>query len=464
MKSFKFLRLFFASISVSLLFSGCKNNDVLPEDTPKESDTQESEDLTPTSTVSTEIYDTVHTIEDKSCYHITLNYTDNYFKYTASKFRKDLMKLSFGATMSANELEPGTRFFNDIGFSQEYATSYEISSFSENSVHYIICKKTIDKFSLYSLVIKSTDYKQEWANNFTLGETGNHVGFDLSSSIIYKKLMEILSNKTNYKLWISGYSRGGAVANVLSSKLMKSEVMHFNEDNLYTYTFACPKGLSLDNAIKYKNVFNLVNSADMIQKFAPEEYGLYRCGQDIELYKENIDSLLPNFSNELVLPEFTINQYLYNNDIEYTSYLLKQILTENESSYPKDKYPYDLCSRTNYFKIEKYLSYLLGTIIGSDYAVELLTETFTNLNQSEIVSLVNDDGSKIFNILINIFSKAEISYENDFLFETCSVITSILKRYSALAILMYSNSNIIRMAYMHMSETTYLMLDYVDFK
>ena len=438
----------------STLIVGCKSKN--EEETP--SDPVVVEDLTPDFQFDAEIVDTMDTLEDKSVYQVKLNFTDKYFKYTASTFKKDLMLLSYGCAMSMVEKDIGEKFYSDIGFSVLYtAEEYETGS-TEDSVQYFIASKNIEDFTVFSVGIRGNRYGLEWASNFTLGESGDHVGFMQSASKVYQKLVTYIGNTTNYKLWFSGYSRAGGVANVLSYLCMTSTTLNVTEDNLYTYTFAGTRALTQEHASAYKNIFNIYNSADIISNFAPKEFGLYRCGRDIDIFDEKLDEYLSDFSSELVFPTFTESEGVYKNDQEFTAYVLRQLLKDDPESFNPSKYPYNLTSRANFYQIQEHVSYLLSRVLGTDYYMEALSETFGELNQSEIMNLVSDDGTKLHDKFVTMFTNYSVSYDDTKLTEACSVVVLLIKRYVSLILTCISNSNATRMINMHMTETNYILI------
>ena len=446
MKTSRFLLTLIASVSLV----GCKNKDKIPE--------EYVEDLTPDFVIDAELCDTMETLEDKSVYNIQLNYTDKYFKYTASTFKKDLMLLSFGATNAMVEKEIGQKFFTDIGFTTVYISPYYEALGTENSVQYMIAKKVIDDFTVFAVSFKGHRYGREWANNLNLGESGNHAGFMLAAEDVYNNLLTYISNEHNYKLWFSGYSRGGALTNILSHLVMSNTSLVINETNLYTYTFAATRGLTLENAKPYKNVFNLYNSSDLLSNFAPKEFGLYRCGTDIDIFDEHLDDYTSSFSEEMVLPKFTKSKNLYQNDKEFTAYFLKELLKEDTKTFDPETYPYDLCNRQHYYAAQKDLSYLLSHVLGMPYYLTILSEEFKDASTSEITSYLSDDGQKLCDKFSEIFNKYDVDYETDALFSACHVTVLLAKRYLALIFSAMSNSNASRMISMHYTETIYILI------
>ena len=442
---FKYLTL---SILTTIALAGCKN---------KEKQEEYKEDLTPDFVIDAKLCDTAGNIEDTSVYDIKLNYTDKYFKYTASTFKKDLMMLSFGATNSAVEKEIGQKFFTDIGFTNLYAAPEYDTGATEESVQYMIAKKQIDDFTVFAISFKGHDYGEEWASNFRVGESGDHAGFLAAATIAYNKLLTFISEENNYKLWVSGYSRGGAISNVLSHLLLTSTKINVDETNLYTYTFAGTRALTKEHAKPYKNVYNLFNSADILANFAPAEYDLYRCGQDIDVFNEHLDEYIPSFSPEMDLGSFTAKKDKYSNDKEFTRYFLNQVLADS-SSYDKDEYPYDLCSREHYYEIQERVTYLLSHVLGMSDYFYILAQEFKDMSSSEILSYISDNGENLYNKFKDIFDRYNVEYEDDALLDSCRVLNSLLKRYLTLIIACASNSNALRMIGMHYVETYYILI------
>ena len=82
-------------------------------------------------------------------------------------------------------------------------------------------------------------------------------------------------------------TRTAAVTNVLSSMVLAdpSKKLNIPDRYVFSYTFNTPKGLAAEHAPAFPNVFNIINSADLVTYIAPEQYGLYRCGRDINLFE-----------------------------------------------------------------------------------------------------------------------------------------------------------------------------------
>lgn len=140
------------------------------------------------------------------------------------------------------------------------------------------------------VVIRGTFGIDEWQSNFDIGTTSesprnpdwsditNHKGFDIAATRLNEVLDKYIEYKNigdNYVLWITGHSRGGAIANVLADKRITAG------DTLYCYTFASPATTVYGGAqmSKYNCIHNVLNEDDFVTKLP--FWGFRRYGQDI---------------------------------------------------------------------------------------------------------------------------------------------------------------------------------------
>lgn len=150
--------------------------------------------------------------------------------------------------------------------------------------------------TVIALVIRGGGYASEWSSNATVGTKGNHEGFEKASNDAISFLDNYLSkqsdiNENNLKLWIVGYSRAGATANLVGGKL-KDGYVFSNEkkvksSNIYCYTFATPMGLNGEKQSTCENVYNTLSLNDMVPLVAPKNWGFTRynrTNQNKEIY------------------------------------------------------------------------------------------------------------------------------------------------------------------------------------
>lgn len=132
---------------------------------------------------------------------------------------------------------------------------------------------------------------EEWSSNFDIGDKSkfkknadwtdskNHKGFDVTSNRILHYLEDYTAkyglNGNNTVYWVTGHSRGAAIANLLSAKLID------NGKTVYAYTFAAPNtttSTSVKNS-KYQGIFNLVNEDDFVPCVPMSAWGFSRYGR-----------------------------------------------------------------------------------------------------------------------------------------------------------------------------------------
>lgn len=127
-----------------------------------------------------------------------------------------------------------------------------------------------------------------------------HEGWYNAANKALSFLDEYIASKNitgRVKVWIAGFSRGGATTNLaaglLDNKFDENNEMAFSNgatlthDDLYAYTFEAPQGANYNsvNVRKpgdpiYNNIFNVVNPNDLVPKVAMSEYGFTRFGTD----------------------------------------------------------------------------------------------------------------------------------------------------------------------------------------
>lgn len=124
----------------------------------------------------------------------------------------------------------------------------------------------------------------EWYSNFNVAPESMGIGTQTAENFlnaakdVYETLKPLLEERENEIVYICGYSRGAACANLLGT-LVSDE---YGEENVYVYTAATPATL-LAGKTEYGNIFNLVNADDLIPKLPLEAWGFKRAGVDVQL-------------------------------------------------------------------------------------------------------------------------------------------------------------------------------------
>lgn len=125
----------------------------------------------------------------------------------------------------------------------------------------------------------------EWYSNFHMGEGETHAGFSAATDYAYAEFSEYLEEHgikfDNTKITLTGHSRGGAVANLLSKRLIDSG----NFESVSAYTFACPNTTKSTevNAPRYKCIYNIENCEDFITRVPLEAWDYSKFGLRLRL-------------------------------------------------------------------------------------------------------------------------------------------------------------------------------------
>lgn len=156
---------------------------------------------------------------------------------------------------------------------------------------YTLAHRTItidDKnYNLLGIIIRGTD-SNEWQGNFEMWKDGKtpsdtHYSFNESARRVMGEVNEYinehpqLKNKDDLKIWITGHSRGAAVANLVAAELSRDARLAF-KSNIYAYTFATPNVTKSKIAGDYSNIYNFVNNDDFVTLVPLVEWGYTKYG------------------------------------------------------------------------------------------------------------------------------------------------------------------------------------------
>ena len=175
--------------------------------------------------------------------------------------------------------------------------------------------------TLVVIGIRGANYEQEWASNVTLGLTGEAQGFSKSAEMVYDDLQRYVKTisldlKPDNKLdfWIAGFSRAGAVANLLAKRLVDDLIpdrKSQNANRVFAYCMEAPRG-GVASAEKperdYDCIHSVINKNDIMPYVAPYvegfmefiRYGVdhYEPGSDADYKSANADNEFYDTSNQ----------------------------------------------------------------------------------------------------------------------------------------------------------------------
>lgn len=230
----------------------------------------------------------------------TFCYSDSYFDASAYTYNDELAKVSLGLACTAftSADRTGTTHiknaFAQMRFPQRYIRTYKYDAPHNNSdstAAYAIAKKNLpDGSTLIAIAIRGGYYGCEWSDNMNVGNTAHHEGFYAAAEDVMKNLNAFkvtLGRSTkikNVKYWITGYSRGAAVANILAA--MIDDTTDCN--NVYAYTFATPRTVNIyaypHAASKvFDNIFNICFDADAVTQVVMSKWYFGRYGTTVSL-------------------------------------------------------------------------------------------------------------------------------------------------------------------------------------
>ena len=412
--------------------------------------------------------------QESKGYNLSFTMKDSYFNADATTFNKDIALLSNGKSLMAATEKTIKDFYSAMKFDK---VSVNYPEHTENTIQYAIAHKTINSYDLISVVINGHNYGLEWKNNAILGLEGDHEGFSSRANEIYAALKSYISENsyTNYKLWISGFSRGGAISNVLSHYILSKEEFTVAKKDMFVYTFEAPKGLDEDNAPKYDNVFNILYSGDTVTYMAPSEYGFARCGVDIDLYQSSLhtDEVLYDFDKDISIPEFKSCLDLDGKDTLETEadvckYFFKYLSRDGESVPDQELY---IPTRADFVnEVQPTVQFALAMVFT--LPSEVKTKMIEDLKALGMGALaLMSDPVALADFIEPYLITAEFPYERTQLVNDCKVLIRIIRTDSSLvgAFLAYALSgendfaaNLIRSFMVHYPEVGHALLkDYL---
>lgn len=261
-------------------------------------------------------------------------YTDDYFKHRSIYYNEHLATLSMQmAKYSMNKGGPDSlddtswyeeqsdrlhTFFDLIGFDNFAVNKDYKARTGFNTIGIAASTRKIKEqdheFTVIACTVRSGGYFLEWENNVYLGDGSKsdmmHEGWYNAANKVDDFLKDYIKKYqlTGWiKIWMSGYSRGGAIINLaggfLDNRIDKNgrdkvyDGVSLKHDDLLVYTFEAPQGANVNaKTVKtpkdplYNNIFNIVNPNDIVPKVAMSDWGFQRFGIDKFITTEFFDA------------------------------------------------------------------------------------------------------------------------------------------------------------------------------
>ena len=235
---------------------------------------------------------------------------------------------------SATQVD-GVQLMRVLGF--EDVVDYTLNHYGDDDIcEMIIGRHTVEYNGEVKIVVgiwvRGTEpsSEEEWSSNFNVGDLArffdaydiqegktprqsnddwtrktNHRGFDVCATRLLNYLKTYYLNdhvqpvldaipgaKLTY--WLTGHSRGAAVANLMASYLIDEG------QEVYCYTFASPYNTANTEASaeKYDCIFNLINSNDFVPTMPMPEWGFTRFGKTASVDASQYSALIKTATGE----------------------------------------------------------------------------------------------------------------------------------------------------------------------
>ncbi|MDN5403559.1 MAG: VWA domain-containing protein [Lactococcus sp.] len=142
---------------------------------------------------------------------------------------------------------------------------------------------------------------KEWSSNFDVGANtsdywdqanplwtnkANHKGFDVTKNRLKAKVdayvkQYVTAPASDQIYYVTGHSRGAALGNLLAKDLIDSN----SSSKVFSYTFATPNNTTSSSAAssKYKGLFSILNTDDIVPQMPLKNWGFTNFGQNREV-------------------------------------------------------------------------------------------------------------------------------------------------------------------------------------
>jgi len=441
----------------------------------------------------------------------------------AAKFDGDIALISLIMADNTSSEKKIKELFSLLEF-DNIVCNDNYDSNSADSISYCLGHFKDGSYDMITVAVRGLNYGAEWASNFKLGTSGDHQGFTESATKVYDALISYINSKYKgsydkgkVKLWLIGYSRGAAVANVLSYLVLAdpSKKLNVPQKHIFSYTFNTPRGLTPEHAVKFPNVFNIISAADLVTYIAPEEYGMYRCGKDICIfeskesdykkesvkkeqsskyiqetvwYESTLDKLIEEFDAGINLPKFRLETFRYKkgkspgeSTIPYgatekaaVEWLMNMVLTDGGIN------PGDLSSDHSFRTREKFattvqphLSYAIQLVLGNDVLMDEIAKKIKNDPLNTVLKWFMQP-TGLYDDVKGILDSEGIAYDDGTLNTACTAIYDMADYHTYKGCLtntilklvpmaMGENKDLSRLVSLHLTDAALIMLlNYID--
>ena len=224
-------------------------------------------------------------------------FRDSWFNASAFTYNHELATASLRAAMSGFRTGTGGTalirpFFQNIGCpdSTVYIRNFEVTDCYDDVAAFAFGLKSLPGTDTYLLpvVIRGGNYQGEWASNVRVYDKDYPdvaAGFYKAAEYVVDYLNEYIDGldipRSKLKLWITGYSRGAAVANDVA-KIMTDDG-RTPAANIFGYSFATPETVLEQAKGSYRNLFSICSELDLVMRLPLLEWDYTHFGTSLYL-------------------------------------------------------------------------------------------------------------------------------------------------------------------------------------
>ena len=208
-----------------------------------------------------------------------------------------------------------TELLECAGFTVAAQVNYDKGDAISHTCAYTVGLKQVsfggEERTLVLIAVRGTE-GGEWYSNFDFAPSRSDEGqfaenFLFAAEDAFVGVQSVLASVREPLVLVCGHSRGGACANLLGM-LLNAEL---GEENVLTYTFASPATFrGEDCGVECSNIFNVINSGDVVPRVPLGGWGYRRLGEDILLEGEDAaGQRADTWAAELLEIAPTVEQY-----------------------------------------------------------------------------------------------------------------------------------------------------------
>ena len=279
---------------------------------------------------------------------------------SSTEYSPDLSLCLMQMAAAAYQGEDGMKgTYIQMGFPEEsiYGEYTDKPRFEWDSAKYTIGQKFLPSGdSLVLITVRGTEgeitsFSPDWISNFNMGEAYSqiawHQGFKSGANVLFNYLKDDYFGgnlpKSHTKYVLTGHSRGGAIANLVSVLLMEEGVA---QEDLFNYNFACPD-VSRDFAGnwnpggRFDNIFNIGNCSDPVPQLPGLTGDTLPFALDFFAHKDKWYSKVINAVNKTDIQQVYTSwgkygrSYWFSNDWNYIPGQMPDFLSHDTNTYLK---------------------------------------------------------------------------------------------------------------------------------